>query len=421
MKISIRKMMLLGSVLALIMSFTLAPYPIDGYEYTGIRRLLRLELIMKDELKDAKPPLGAQKSMADIKLNLVGSRGDSLDVLPAVDPAFQKAVSGVFSGLDASYSLAITEITKDKPLRFMKLQEKRGYQPGSVGKLAVLTGFFHQIAKIYPKSYASRIELMKTKQVRGGRWVLTDSHTIPVYDIETKKLTKRIAKEDDVFSLFEWIDHMLSVSNNGAASVVWREVMLMDAFGEKYPELTDDEANEYFKNTPKKDLSDIATRVVNQPLRDLCIDEQEWKLGSFFTYGASNIVPDKGGSIGTVIGLMKYLVAVERGKVIDQESSLEIKRLMYMTDRRIRYASAPALSTAAVYFKSGSLYQCREEEGYNCQKYMGNKSNFMNSVAIIEHENGTTYLVCLMSNVLKRNSSSDHLALATSIDRIMQK
>jgi hypothetical protein len=113
------------------------------------------------------------------------------------------------------------------------------------------------------------------------------------------------------------------------------------------------------------------------------------------------------------------LVAMERGKVVDRESSLEIKRLMYMTERRIRYATAGSLSKAAVYFKSGSLYKCKAEEGYVCEKYKGNVDNFMNSVAIIEHENGNTYMVVLMSNVLKKNSGTDHAVLANSIDRIV--
>lgn len=59
----------------------------------------------------------------------------------------------------------------------------------------------------------------------------------------------------DTFTLFEWADHMLSVSNNGAASIVWREVLLMQAFGEKYPELTEEDALTYFKTTEKKGVN----------------------------------------------------------------------------------------------------------------------------------------------------------------------
>jgi hypothetical protein len=115
------------------------------------------------------------------------------------------------------------------------------------------------------------------------------------------------------------------------------------------------------------------------------------------------------------------LIHLERGLVVDQRTSLEMKRLMYMTDRRIRYAGSPALKDAAVYFKSGSLYKCAAEPGYVCQKYKGNVDNFMNSVCIVEHPDGTTYMVALMSNVRRRNSATDHMALAASIDKIVRR
>lgn len=92
-----------------------------------------------------------------------------------------------------------------------------------------------------------------------------------------------------------------------------------------------------------------------------------------------------------------------------------------MTDRRIRYATSPRLTKAAVYFKSGSLYKCKKEEGFECKKYMGNVENYMNSVAIVEHPDGTVYMVALMSNVLKKNSNIDHQTLATYIDDIIRK
>ena len=117
--------------------------------------------------------------------------------------------------------------------------------------------------------------------------------------------------------------------------------------------------------------------------------------------------------------MMKWMTALESGKVIDPQSSLEIKRLMYMTDRRIRYAHAPVLDSAAVYFKSGSLYGCRA--GTSCGKYRGNRMNYMNSVCIVEQPDGARYLVALMTNVLGRNSAYDHQLLATRIDRLMRE
>jgi hypothetical protein len=45
----------------------------------------------------------------------------------------------------------------------------------------------------------------------------------------------------------------------------------------------------------------------------------------------------------------------------------------------------------------------------------------MNSVAIIEQPDTTTYLVILMSNVLRKNSSYEHSYLAGEIDRIVRE
>lgn len=398
------------------------PYPIDGYERTGIKRLKRLERIKNGEIKDAQlPPAGAFKSWDEIELNLRSRKDDSTASFFVNDDQFQKDISGLFRGLDRSYSLAILDISNPDSTRYAQRNETLGYQPGSVGKLVVLVALFDQLAKIYPDSFEKRIGLLKNKSVKAGPWGLTDEHTIPIYNIEKNTLVKRQVIASDVFTLFEWADHMLSVSNNGAASIVWREALLMAAFGEKYPDLTEEEAGTYFKETPRKEITDLANDVVNLPLREMGIGHDEWRLGSFFTRGANTFVGDKGGSIGTPLGLMKFLVQLEQGKVVDEASSVEMKRLMYMTDRRIRYAQSPALKEAAVYFKSGSLYKCDRSKGEACGKYMGNVFNYMNSVIIVEHPDNCTYMVVLMTNVLRKNSASDHLYLANSIDKLVRK
>lgn len=410
-------------IIALVCSaFTTVNYPIDGYELTGIKRLKRLELIQSGEIVDPRAlPPGALKLTADIKLSLLSRKEDSVSALLQRDDDFQQEINTLFKGLDRSYSLTILDISDPNNVRYADRNEKAGYQPGSVGKLAVLVGLFTQLAKIYPDSWESRTQLLKDKSVKSGVWGLTDEHTVPIFNVEKNTQVKRQVIASDVFTLYEWADHMLSVSNNGAASIVWREVLLMAAFGTDYPALTEDQANTYFKETPRKELTDLANEVVNQPLRDLGITPDEWRLGSFFTKGANTHVGDKGGSIGSTLGLMKFLVQLEQGNVVDEASSLEMKRLMYMTDRRIRYAQSPALKDAAVYFKSGSLYKCDRTKGEECGKYMGNVQNFMNSVAIVEHPDNCNYIVVLMTNVLRKNSATDHMYLASRIDKIIKK
>ncbi len=418
------KTLKIGLLAIASMAFTIPAndtiYPIDGYQYSGIKRLKHLQLTISGDLPNAKLPAGAYKSINDIRLNLLSRKQNTTQDILVENVALQNKIDALFPRLDKSYSVAVLDISQPENLRYAQQNESRGYQPGSVGKLVVVTALFDQLAKIYPNDYNKRIELLKTKIVKGGNWVLTDEHTIPVFNIETNKLVKRQAVASDVFSLFEWADHALSVSNNGAASVVWREALLMAAFGEKYPTMTQEDADAYFKSGPKNEITDLAITIVNQPLRDLGITEDEWRLGTFFTRGVNSYVGSKGGSIGSPLGLMKWMLQLEQGKIVDEKSSLEIKRLMYMTDRRIRYAQAPDLRDAAVYFKSGSLYKCDKSKGEECGKYKGNVFNYMNSVAIVEHPDGAKYMVCLMTNVLRKNSAGDHLALASRIDKAIR-
>ncbi len=394
-------------------------YPIDGYEYTGIKRLYQIRQFQKDSVKYNRIPKGAYKKWADIKLNLTNKTTDSVEELFNVDKDFNQKIKSITPS--GNYSLAIMDMSNPNNLRYAEHKETTGYQPGSVGKIAVLLAVFDQLAKLCPDSHKERIAYLKNIKVTSRYWGLGDHHTIPIYDIEKDKLTKRQVVANDDFSLFEWLDHMVSVSNNGAASIMYREAMLMAAFKQDYFFLDAEKAEKYFEETPRDSLTNLAHTVVNQPLRDLGITENEWKLGGLFTRPPGKYVGRKGGSIGTPKGLMKFLVKLEQGKVIDKASSLEMKRILYLTDRRIRYAKSPRLDDAAVYFKSGSYYKCDKEKDPDCASYAGNVFNYMNSVIIVEHDNGIKYIVCLMSNVLNKNSAGAHMYLASEIDDVVNE
>ncbi len=141
------------------------------------------------------------------------------------------------------------------------------------------------------------------------------------------------------------------------------------------------------------------------------------RQGSFFTHEGKKQVPGTS-SYATPCGLAKFMLKMEQGKLVDEFSSLEIKRMLYITERRIRYGSSGVLRPSAVYFKSGSLYSCMEEPGFVCKKYHGNKRNYMNSIAVIETPAGQDrlfYMVSVLSNVLRKNSAQDHRDLARAI------
>ena len=403
-------------ILALFPWQSIESYPIfGGVEKTGIRRLVRLERMDSTQFTRALP-YGSRYSLPYVRLNLMGREIDSN--LITRDAGLEQELEKMIPNGGRAYSLAIMDITQGREPRYLERNANLSYQPGSVGKLAVVTALMCELENVFVDSVQSRWNLLKSRVVKGGPFAVYDHHTIPEYDPETERYSRPQVNQQHEFTIYEWIDHMLSVSNNGAASVVWREAILMRVFGPKYPELSREEAEAYFKNTSRGELRDLSKSVISEPLRHLGIGPDEFRIGTMFTRGASAIVPPEGGSAGSPRGLMKWLTALESGRIVDAPSSLEIKRLMYMTDRRIRYAHAPVLDSAAVYFKSGSLYGCIP--GTSCGKYKGNRMNYMNSVCIVEQPDGTRYLVALMTNVLSRNSAYDHQLLATRIDKLIR-
>ena len=178
----------------------------------------------------------------------------------------------------------------------------------------------------------------------------------------------------------------------------------------------------FFDDTPPAELTRLFQQTFWEPVTRNGLSLDEIRQGSFFTAQGKKNVNGGGNSYATARSLMQFMLLLEEGKLVDEWTSRQLKRLLYMTERRIRYASAPSLKEAAVYFKSGSLYKCKEEEGFKCTPYHGNVYNYMNSVAIVEQEvDGTNlhYLVIVISNVLRQNSAVDHQTLGTKIHKLM--
>jgi hypothetical protein len=205
--------------------------------------------------------------------------------------------------------------------------------------------------------------------------------------------------------------------------MIMREAMLLRQFGAAYPP-SEAEIQRFFAETPKKDLTALFEKTFYEPMTRNGLDLAMLRQGSFFTAVGKQKVPGAGDSYGTARELMRYLLRMEQGRIVDEWSSREIKRLLYVTERRIRYASSPALANSAVYFKSGSLYECAQEAGFTCKPYAGNVKNFMNSTAIVESPAGTRdvyYMSTLVTNILRKNSAAEHQALATRLHQLVSK
>jgi hypothetical protein len=280
---------------------------------------------------------------------------------------------------------------------------------------------FQVLADLYPDDIGARVRVLRETQVTADAFIRTDHHVVPFWMPEANRMPRRALRVGDTGSLWTYLDWMLSASSNAAASTVIKQLLLLRHFGTAYP-VSAEREEAFLRDTSRSELGELLLDSLLPPLARNGLDKDSLRQGSFFTAEGKRRAPGTN-SISTTHELLRYLLLLEQGRLVDAWSSLQIKRLMYMTQRRIRYASSPALNDAAVYFKSGSLYRCKPEEGYVCGKYQGNLDNLMNSVAIVESPAGDPqmfYLVALTSNVLKKNSAVEHQTFATRLHRLLK-
>jgi hypothetical protein len=408
---------LLPFVLVLLSATPLDAYPLDGASRTGIRRLTGYRL-MEGKIKGSmRLPGGALLSSDQIHLHLKGENESfDIDVRTPHDPYLQAGIERIFTGRDPSYSLALLDISDPRRPLYASLRPDEKKIPGSLGKLCVVAGLFGALADSWP-SIAARERVLRETIVEADSFIYRDGKTVPIYHEGDAAVVNRQLQLGDRFNLWEWLDHMLSQSSNAAGSTVWKQAMLIRRFGLAYPPSRAEETA-FLKNIPKTELSTLALAALEKPLTAAGVDTSRLRLGTFFTRNASAAVPGTA-SYACPGELLRWLVKLEQGKIVDEWSSLEIKKLLYFVRPRYRYASSPALLKAAVFFKSGSLFECRPEPGYHCGQYRGNRTNLMHSVAIVE-SGKRVYLVAMMSNVLKANSAVEHQTIAGEIERLIQ-
>jgi hypothetical protein len=393
-------------------------YPLDGYPYTGILRLEGFRLAQKSKVYGIKIPAGARLDSDRVDLRL-GGRPDF--EIPGIDSDFSKAVEK-FLGDDADrYGVAVLNLSDPDQPMYAEHNGGQRANVGSVGKVLVALGLFQALADIYPDDIDRRLDVLRSTLVTADQFIQTDSHKVPFWNLGDKKIRYRPLRIGDRANLWTYLDWMLSASSNAATSMVIRELMLMVQFRDQYPP-EDEQSQNFFSQTSKKELKALLFRALLEPITRNGLDIERLRQGSLFTWKGKQLVPGTT-SYASPRELMRFMVKLEQGKLIDAFSSREIKRLIYMTQGRIRYASAPALYNAAVYYKSGSLYKCKAEPNFKCGKYKGNVVNRLASLAIVESpaaERKLYYMVVVMSNVLRKNSALAHQTLATRIHRLIE-
>ena len=414
-----RRRPLLGLVLALAAA-PAAAYPLDASQATGITRLEAFRLGQKTSERRGEEllPPGALLPTSEVQLSLL----DQPDfAIPPPDPQLGAELRRLLGADAPSYSLALLDLSDPRHPVYAGVNPDHAQNPGSVGKIMIGLAIFQALADAHPRDLEARRRVLRETQVSADGFIRVDDHEVPFWKPGDERVVRRPIEEGDTANLWTWLDWMLSSSSNAAGSEVSAQLVLLKRFGAEYP-VGPEQARAFFERTPKAELTKLYLSAMLDPIARNGLDRRELQQGSLFTREGKARIPGTG-STATAGELLQYLVRMEQGRLVDPFSSLELKRLLYLTDHRVRYASQPALDESALYFKSGSLYSCQPERGFQCTKFHGNRLNFMNSVVLVETPGRNPplrYAVAVLSNVLKRDSAEVHAQLALEIHRVIE-
>lgn len=391
-------------------------YPVDAWDETAIDRLLAFDLARVPLLETGGIVPGGLWSKQQVRLRLRG-----LDFsLPRPDPAFSGEIRQFLGGDAGAYGVAVLDLTDPKHPRYAELNGGYTQIPGSVGKIMVALAWFQALADLYPDDVHARNRLLKDTIVTADAFIQNDEHDVPIWSPGDPIVARRPLQLGDRANLWTWLDWMISASSNAAASELMAHLVLLKHYGRAY-DGSPAQAAAFWSGGGG--ASGLLGNALMRSVRSSGLDPGQLYQGSLFTRTGKARIPTSG-STSTPRGLLQFLVKMEQGKLVDPWSSLQIKRLLFLSDVRIRYAAQPALGESAVYFKSGSLYGCRYEPGFDCRKYHGNTKNFMNSIAVVESEQdgkSLHYIAVVLSNVLRKDSTDVHRDLAARIHQAVEK
>jgi hypothetical protein len=391
-------------------------YPLEDFKRTGIARLEGYYHSLRTLSGQANIPSGARLKSGQIGLRLAYRSYP----LPAANPDLSRRLTLALGGRPGDYGAALLDITDPARPRYAAVNAERPFMLASAGKVLVALALLQSLADVYPNDTAQRERILREAPVVADDFIISDTHEVPFWHLKEGAIEFRPLRVGDAAGLWTYLDWMLSASSNAAASMVMKELMLLDHFRERYP--VGDAERAAFFNQPPTRLAAQLRGLMRSALERNGLNPGVMMQGSFFTKEGKRRVPGAG-SMATPQEMLRFLLRLEEGRLVDRFSSEELKRLLYLTQRRVRYAAAPVLDDAALYFKSGSHFRCRPEAHFVCGNYQGNAVNLMNALAIVESPAGAprlAYMVVVTSNVLRRDSNQVHAEIAERIHRLVE-
>ncbi|MGH8561561.1 MAG: hypothetical protein ACRES4_06330, partial [Nevskiales bacterium] len=173
-------------------------YPIDGYPYTGIRRLEYYRLAREGEIPGPRYPKGQYLGLEQVQPRWKQTDGSTL---PPLDEEFSRKLTYLLDpDARSNYGVAVLDLSDPSAPRYGVHNGTMQANVGSVGKILVGLGIFHQLAQIYPKDIAARERVLKESRVIADAFSQYDHHGIVLFDVDKKRKVSRSMRIGDVGS-----------------------------------------------------------------------------------------------------------------------------------------------------------------------------------------------------------------------------
>ena len=278
-------------------------YPLDGYADTNMIRLEAYRLAAQGTARPSFLTEGEMLPSMAIQLSLGGHPGFSI---PPPDPELSSRLKDIIGSDAPHYGVTILDYSDPEHPRYASHNGGREQNPGSVGKIMVLLGWFQTLADIYPDDVKARARLLYEAEITADAFIRKDSHKVPKWTWGMGSVERVPIEEGDTANVYTYLDWMASASSNAAAAMLMKELILLKHYGKDYP-VPKPEADAWLESTRKAELGRIFKDALQSPLARNGLDVAKLRQGAFFSREGKKRVPAASGSTSTAGELMKSI------------------------------------------------------------------------------------------------------------------
>ena len=172
---------------ALLVAAPASGYPLDGFPWTGIKRLEAYRLAAQGSRRPSFLTEGEMLPGKAIQLNLVDQAGFQL---PTEDSELSARIRSMLGADARGYGIALLDYSDPSRPRYAGVNADRPQNPGSVGKIIVLLAWFQALADIHP-DVEDRQRLLHDTVIEADGFIRNDSHDVPVWDFGATSVDRR--------------------------------------------------------------------------------------------------------------------------------------------------------------------------------------------------------------------------------------